>query len=493
MTTLERQHTAAPKLILATTLMGIFLLNLNTMALNVALPGIGRDLGGSTAGLQWIVDAYTLMFAALLLSAGALCDRVGASRAYGTGVAVFTVASAACALAPRLGELIAARLVQGSAAAVMLPSSLALVRQAFPDAGRRARAIALWTAGGAVAVAAGPVAGGVLADALSWRAIFYVNLPVGIATLAVLTRAERSPRRAVPLDPYGQLTAIVALAALTFAVIDAGENGFGEPRVPVCLGLAAAATAAFVMIEARTAAPLVPLGLFRSRTVTVSVVIGFVVNAAFYGLVFVLSLFFQDVLHLSAMAAGLMFLPMTAVIAGANLASARAAARFGPRMPIATGQAVLALAMSGLLWIDEGTSRPVIAAMLVPVGLGLGFFVPSLTAVLLNGIAADRAGTAAGILNSFRQTGGALAVAVFGALVSDRGIAGLRIALCVAAVALMATTAAALMLPNGRRAPRRSRGPSRFTQTQPLRFQRGLSSRRKDEDDDGPVPVPEPR
>ncbi|MDL4776736.1 MFS transporter [Actinomadura xylanilytica] len=446
-----RQRTAAPKLILATTFMGIFLLNLDAMAVTVALPGIGRALGGGTAGLQWIVDAYTLMFAALLISAGTLSDRIGASRAFGAGVAVFTVASAACGLAPGLDELIAARLLQGSAAAIMLPSSLALVRQAFPDAAERARAIALWTVAGAVAVAAGPVAGGVLSSTLSWRAIFVVNLPVGLAVLAVLTRVERSPRRAAPLDPYGQLTAIVALAALTFGVIGGGEYGFGEPLVPGCLGLAAVAAVAFVMIEARTAAPMVPLGLFRSRTVTVSVVIGFGVNAAFYGLVFVLSLFLQDVLHLSVMAAGVMFLPMMAVIAGANLVSARAAARFGPRMPIAAGQAIFALAMFGLLWMDEGTGRPVIAAMLVPAGLGLGLAVPSLTAVLLNDIAADRAGTAAGILNSFRQTGGALAVAVVGALVADRGefMVGLRVALCVAAVMLVVTTAAALKLPRG--------------------------------------------
>ncbi|GAA3425015.1 MFS transporter [Streptosporangium nondiastaticum] len=447
-----RRRTAAPKLILATTFMGIFLLNLDAMAMNVALPGIGRALGGGTAGLQWIVDAYTLMFAALLLSAGTLSDRVGASRAFGVGVAVFTVASAACGLAPGLGELIAARLLQGSAAAIMLPSSLALVRQAFPDAAERVRAIALWTVGGAVAVAAGPVIGGVLSGTLGWRAIFAVNLPVGVATLAVLTRVERSPRGSAPLDPYGQLTAVIALAALTFGVIDGGENGFGEPVVLGCLGLAAVAAAAFVVIEARTAAPMVPLGLFRSRTVTASVVIGFVVNAVFYGLVFVLSLFFQDVLNLSAMSAGLMFLPMTAVIAGANLASARAAARFGPRTPIALGQAVVALAIFGLLWMDEGTGGAVVAVMLVPIGLGMGLVVPSLTAVLLNDIAADRAGTAAGILNSFRQTGGALAVAVLGTSVADRGgfVVDLRVALCVAAVMLVATTAAALMLPVSR-------------------------------------------
>jgi MFS transporter, DHA2 family, methylenomycin A resistance protein len=428
--------------------MGTFLLNLNTMSVNVALPGIGRAFGGSTAGLQWIVDAYTLMFAALLLSAGTLSDRIGATRAFGVGVAVFTLASAACGLAQGLGELIVARLVQGSAAAIMLPSSLALVRQAFPNAAERARAIALWTVSGAVAVAAGPLVGAVLSSTVSWRAIFVVNLPVGVATLAVLSRAAHSPRRDSPLDPYGQLAAILALAALTFAVIDGGEHGFGEPMVLGCLAIAAAATAAFIMIEARTTAPTVPLDLFRSRTVTVSVAIGFVVNAAFFGLVFVLSLFLQDVLNLSVMATGLVFLPMMSVIAGANLTSARAAARFGPRIPIAAGQVLCALAMFGLLWMDDATSRPVIAAMLIPAGFGIGLVVPSLTAVLLNDIPADRAGMAAGVLNSFRQTGGALAVAVFGALVADRGefVVGLQVALCVAAAMLLTTTAAALTL-----------------------------------------------
>ncbi|MGI5170698.1 MFS transporter [Spirillospora sp. CA-253888] len=448
-----RRRKAAPKPVLAAAFMGVFLLNLDAMAVNVALPGIGRDFGGGTAGLQWIVDAYTLMFAALLLSAGALADRIGADRAFGAGVAGFTVASAACALASGPGELIAARLLQGGAAAVMLPSSLALVRQAFPDAAERARAIALWTMCGAVAIAAGPVVGGMLSGTLGWRAIFVVNLPAGVAALAVLARAPRSPRRAAPLDPFGQLAAVVALGALAFAVIDGAEHGFGGPAVPGCLGLAAVAAAAFVVIEARTAAPTVPLDLFASCTVAASLVIGFVVNAAFYGLVFVLSLFFQDVLRLPALAAGLVFLPMTVVIAGANLASVRAAARFGPRMPIAVGQAVLALALLGLLGMDEGTGRPVIAAMLVPVGLGLGFAVPSLTAVLLDGIAADRAGTAAGVLNSFRQAGGALAVAASGFLVAGGGdvIGGLRVALCVAAATLTATAVLALMLPRGRR------------------------------------------
>ncbi|MET9626876.1 MFS transporter [Lentzea sp. NPDC006480] len=431
MTTLltARPAPASSKLVLATAFLGIFLLNLDSMAMNVALPAVGREFGGSTSALQWIVDAYTLMLAALLLSAGALSDRFGASRAFGAGAAVFTFASAVCGLAPGLGELIGARLLQGGAAAIMLPSSLALVRQAFPDAAQRARAIALWTVGGALAIAAGPVAGGVLAGTLGWRAIFFVNVPVGIVTLVVLARTPSSPRVARPLDLLGQVTAMVALVALTFGVIE------GEPAA---LGLAAVAAVAFVVVESRVAAPMVPLSLFRSRAVSVSMVIGFVVNAAFYGLVFVLSLFFHDRLGLSPMAAGLLFLPMTAVIAVANLVSARLAARYGPRVPIVLGQVVCGLAMVSLLWAESG---PVIAVLLAPVGFGLGLVVPSLTAVVMGEVAADRAGMTAGVLNSVRQTGGALAVAVFGA------VGGLRVALVVAVVMLVVATAVSLLLP----------------------------------------------
>ncbi|MEU0884873.1 MFS transporter [Lentzea sp. NPDC005914] len=444
MTTLvmDRTAPARPKLVLATAFLGIFLLNLDSMAMNVALPGVGRELGGSTAALQWIVDAYVLMLAALLLSAGALSDRFGASRAFGAGAAVFTFASAACGLAPGLGELIAARLLQGGAAAIMLPSSLALVRQAFPDAARRARAIALWTVGGALAIAAGPVVGGVLAGTVGWRAIFFVNVPIGIATLVVLSRMPQSPRLMRPLDPLGQVTALVALVALTFGVIEGGQ--------PLAFGVAVLAAVAFVLVESRVAAPMVPLSLFRSRTVTVSVAIGFALNAAFYGLVFVLSLFFHDVLGLSPMAAGLMFLPMTAVVAVANLVSARVAARFGPRLPIAAGQLICATAMLALLWgVDEGTPRPLIAVLLVPVGFGLGCAVPSLTAVLMGHIAADRAGMAAGVLNSFRQTGSALAVAVFGAVAAGAGefVDGVRLALGVAVVMLVSAAAISVLLP----------------------------------------------
>ncbi len=441
-----------PAMVLVAALLGFFVIGLDASAVNVALPAVGRTLGGSTQALPWIVDAYTLMFAALLLSAGAVSDRVGANRTYAVGLAIFTLASAACGLAPGLGLLIMARLVQGSAAAVMLPSSLALVRQAYGSALARARAIALWTVGGAVSTAAGPIVGGALTTAVSWRAIFFLNLPVGVATLIMLSRLPRSPRRAAALDPIGQVLAVVALAALTFGVIEGGASGFGRPFVLICLAIAVLAFLAFLRHESRTAEPMVPPGLFRSRTVSACVTVGFAVNAVFYGLVFVVSLFFQERLGQSAVVAGLMFAPMTVVVAGSNVASARTAARFGPRVPIVAGQLVCALGVVALLSVGTGTARPLIALLLVPIGLGLGFAVPSLTTALLEDVDAERAGMAGGVLNSVRQTGGALAVAVFGSLVGHSFTAGMRMSLLIALGLLALGITAALSLPRRRNA-----------------------------------------
>src|SRR5580700_1589279 len=247
----DRRPAATGVIVLVASLLGFFMLSLDSTAVNVALPGIERTLGGSTAGLQWVIDAYTLMFAALLISAGAISDRVGAKRLYAIGLAAFLASSAACGLAPTLGFLIAGRAVQGSAAAVMLPASLALVRQAYGNPVRRAKANAVWAVGGTVAMAGGPVAGGALTSELTWRAIFFLNLPAGLVAVALLVRAPRSPLRAAPLDPAGQITAVAALAALTFGVIEGGESGFGRPAVLGCLLLAGVAMAAFAVMETR--------------------------------------------------------------------------------------------------------------------------------------------------------------------------------------------------------------------------------------------------
>jgi MFS transporter, DHA2 family, methylenomycin A resistance protein len=444
---------AAGAIVLLAALLGFFMLSLDSTAVNVALPGIERTLGGSTAGLQWVIDAYTLMFAALLISAGAVSDRVGAKRLYVTGLAAFLASSAACGLAPSLGFLVGARAVQGSAAAVMLPASLALVRQAYGDPIRRAKAIAVWAVGGTVAMAGGPVAGGALTSGLSWRAIFFLNLPAGLVALALLARVPRSPLRAAPLDPAGQVTAVVALAALTFGVIDGGETGFGRPAVLGCLLLAAVAGAAFAGAERRAAHPMVPLSLFRSRAVTVCVAIGFAVNVAFYGVIFVLSLYFQRVLGQSAVIAGLEFLPMTVLLPVANLTSARLGARFGPDAPIKAGLLVSVAGLVALLMVSTGPDRILLGVALAFAGTGLGFAVPSVIVVLLDAIPADQAGMAAGLLNSSRQVGGTLAVAVFGAMISHRPsfLSGMRASLLIAVVVLSAAAVAAFGLPRRRR------------------------------------------
>ncbi|MFI0809650.1 MFS transporter [Streptomyces echinatus] len=422
---------STPTLVAA--VLGFALITLDASVVTVALPSIGSALGGGLSGLQWVVDSYTLVFAALMLSTGAFADRAGASRAYALGITVFALASAACGLAPDLPALIGARVVQGAAAAVVLPASLSLVRQACPDPGRRAGAVSLWAAGGSVAVALGPVAGGALTTAWDWRGIFFINLPLGVLALLLLLRAPRSVRRPAPLDVPGQLTAVVALAALTFAVIEGGATGAAALAVAVVAG------AVFVRIEGRQPHPVVPLGLFRDRAVRVAVATGAACSVAFYGTVFVFALFFQQVQGRSALFAGLMFLPMSGLIPVTNVVSGKLAGRYGPRLPMLVGQTLTPVGLLGLLYVDAGTSAVVVAVLLVPMALGCALTVPPLTAVMMDAVPAERTGLAAGVLNAARQVAGGLGIAVFGALVNDGFEAGLRASLAGSA-ALFALT-----------------------------------------------------
>ncbi|MFF5441709.1 MFS transporter [Streptomyces achromogenes] len=429
----DEETGTAPVLTLVAAILGTALITLDSTIVTVALPAIGSSLGGGMSGLQWVVDSYTLALAALMLSTGAFADRAGASRAYALGITVFTLASAACGLAPGLPALIGARTVQGAAAAVVLPASLALLRQAYPDPARRGRAVATWAAGGSTALALGPVAGGLLTTWWDWRAIFFVNLPLGVAALVLLVRAPRSARRPAPLDLPGQVTAVLALTALTFAVIEGGTAGLVSGAVAV------AAAVAFFRIETRRPHPVVPLGLFRDRAVRLAVATGSAASVAFYGMVFVFSLFFQQVQGRSALAAGLLFLPMTGVIATTNVVSGRLAGRYGPRVPLLIGQALAVAGLLGLFAVDAGTPAAVVAVLLVPMAVGVALAIPALTAVLLDAVPAERAGVAAGVLNAARQVSGGLGIAVFGALVDDGFAAGLRASLTVAAVLLAVT------------------------------------------------------
>ncbi|GAA2077659.1 MFS transporter [Streptomyces albiaxialis] len=429
----------APRLpALLAALLGFFVITIDVSAVNIALPAVGEGLDGGMAGLQWVVDSYTLMFAALMLSAGSLSDRIGARRAYGWGLGLFTAASLACGLAPTMGALIAARVAQGAAAAVMMPTSLALIRQAYAEAGERARAVALWTAAGAVALAAGPVLGGLLTSALSWRAVFFINLPVGVLGVALLARVARSPRRPAPLDAGGQLAAVTGPAALTYAVIEGGHGGYGRPSVLGAFALALAAAVAFLAVESRAAGPMVPPSLFRRRAVAVPVVIGFTLNAAFYGTVFLLGLYFQQERGLSPLAAGATFVPMAAATTVTNVTSPRLTARFGAPAVIVAGLLTGALGVAGLAATGPGSPTALAVLLMVPVGVGGALAMPPLTSLMLDSVDAGRAGTAAAVLNTSRQVGGALSVALFGTLVTGDFAAGMRVSLLLAAALVLA-------------------------------------------------------
>lgn len=439
----------AAKAALAAAVLGFFVITIDVSAVNVALPAMGKELGGQVSGLQWVVDSYTLMFAALMLSAGSLSDRIGARRAYVWGLVVFTLASLACGAAPALGPMIAARVAQGAEAAAMMPSSLALIRQAFPDPRERARGVALWAVGGAVAIAAGPVLGGLLTTEWSWRAVFYLNAPAGAVGLLLLSRTARSPRRRAVFDLPGQLTAVGSLAALVFAVIEGGHDGPTSPVLAAVL-VAAVCGAGFFVIEARRRAPMLPLGLLRARGVLLPLVVGFAVNASFYGGVFVLSLFFQDQRGQSALAAGAMFVPMAVVAGHCNYFSPRAVDRWGARAVIVAGLLVVIAGCLALSAAGSGTPLWAVAVAMVFLGAGGSIAMPALTVLVLESVPAERAGVAAALLNTSRQIGGALSIAVFGALLARGFASGMRESLLVAAGLLVVAALAAAAL-----APRR--------------------------------------
>lgn len=438
MTSTKRTVSPALGRVLATVSVGFVVTQLDVTIVNIALPEIGANLHANVAGLQWVVDAYTLAFAVLMLSAGALGDRFGARRLYAAGIVLFALASLACGVASGAPMLVAARALQGIGAAAMLPNSLALLNQSYGhDPKLRARAVGLWTAAGAISIAAGPVAGGLLIAAFGWRSIFLVNLPICaagfLATLLWVPRPEAAvpataraetagPETAPPtprgIDLSGQTLAIVALTAFVAAVIEWRPLGLSHPLVAGGFVLAALAGSAFVAVEARASAPMLPLSLFAGRSFSAAVLFGICVNMTYYGMVFVLSLYLQRVRGYTALEAGLAFLPLTGGFLISNVASGWVVGRFGVRVPMIAGAITAGLGYGLLHLVDAST--PLIGLLLpfllIPSGMGLA--VPAMTTAVLASAQASRAGTASAVLNTARQAGGAVGVAAFGALAS---------------------------------------------------------------------------
>ncbi|MFC8730847.1 MFS transporter [Luteimicrobium sp. NPDC057192] len=425
--------------------LGFAVVQLDVSVVNVAIEPIGSDLGGSLSDLQWVVDAYTITFAGLILSAGSLGDRVGAKRVFLAGFALFTLASVGCGVAPSLGLLVLARAVQGVGAAVLVPCSLALLNHAYPAAADRARAVGLWAAGASVALSAGPLVGGVLTATVGWRAVFLINFPLGLLGIVLATRyaaeTTRTPTRS--LDLHGQLAGLVTLVAVSAATIEGGRTSFTEPVVVGSYALAALAGAAFVRNERRATDPMLPLALFRVRSFAVPVGIGFVINVAFYGLIFVLSLYFQEARGLSVLQTGLAFAPTTLAVLVGNLSAGRLTAALGARRVLAGGGALVAVSVAGLLVVAAGTPYAALVVQLVVLGLGLGVIVPAMTTQALGSVEPARSGMASGALNTARQTGSVVGVAVFGALAAGGLVHGVRAALAISCALGLAVVALA--------------------------------------------------
>jgi MFS transporter, DHA2 family, methylenomycin A resistance protein len=401
--------------------LGYGVVQLDVTIVNTALDRIGTSLGGGVSELQWVVNAYTIAFAAFILTAGALGDRIGAKRVFMAGFAIFTSASLACALASNSAVLIAARAVQGLGAAVLVPNSLALLNHAYPDQRGRSRAVGIWAAGASLALTAGPLAGGALIALIGWRSIFLVNLPIGIAGLWLSWRyaTETTRNRQREVDLPGQILAIAALGCLAGTIIEGGALGFGNAFV--IAGFAGSALLAFLFVaqEARSSHPMLPLSLFAHRLFALTSLVGLLVNIAFYGLIFVFSLYFQRVNGLSPLQTGLAFVPMMGMVLPANLLAARISERLGAPATITAGGMLTALGCLMLLGIEPGTSYLKTLAQLMIIGGGLGLLVPPLTATLLGSVEKSRSGIAAGVLNATRQTGSVLGVALFGSLVGQ--------------------------------------------------------------------------
>ena len=451
---------------------GQFLAVMSTSVVSVALPTIGRELHASTTALEWIVDAYVLVFASLLVAGGVLSDRRGRKPMFALGVALFGTGSLLAGLAPSVGALIAARVVQGLGPAIVLPGSLAIISAVFRDPRERAAAIGLWSASSGLALAVGPALGGALVDGLGWRWVFLVNVPLG-ALLIVAALLSIPPIRPDPgrgFDVLGAVLTTLGVGGLAFALIESQARGWGSGVVLGAAALAVLALAAFVVYELRRDDPLVDVRLFRIPAFTAANVAGLVVFFAFIGAIVYFSAYFQDVQGRSATDAGLRVLPIGVALALTAPVSGRLTGRLGARAPMLAGLVICGAAMLGLLRLTTVSTLAAEWWDFALVGVGAGLALTPMTATAVGAVRHERAGMAAAVHNSMRQLGQVLGVAVLGALVyaglggsvqagrrldaaGQRAyVDGLHHAMWVSGLALLAAAAlVAVLVPAGRR------------------------------------------
>ena len=440
----------------------LFMIMLDNTVVNVALPSIQRSLRAEISELEWIVSAYALTFAVLLLSGGKLADMFGRRRVFLLGLAVFALSSLLCGLAPDAHVLIAARAVQGVGAALMMPATLAIISATFPPK-ERGLAIGIWAGVSAMALAIGPLVGGLLTEHVDWSWIFYINVPIGalgIVAGRIIIQESRDMSRVQSLDVPGLVTNAAALFALTFGLIEANRYGWTSPTILALFAAAAAGLAAFAAIEHRRRAPMLDLSLFRSSTFTGANIVAFLVTLAMFGVFFFMSIFVQRILGYSPVEAGAIFLPMTVLIILIAPPAGKLSDKVGSRWLMAGGLTLVggSLVIFSRLGVDSGF-WDMLPGLLVG-GIGMASVMTPMSAAVMSSVPVDKAGVASGVLNTSRQIGGALGIAMMGALLTSREssalaagasapeafLDGFRLALLVAAVIAFAGAVVAALL-----------------------------------------------
>ena len=396
----------------------LFMIMLDNTVVNVALPSIQRDLGASISGLEWTVNGYTLSFAVLLATGGRLGDIFGRRRMFLAGVVIFALSSATAGLAVSQTDLVISRVVQGVGASLMMPATLSIITDAFPPS-ERGKAMGTWAGVSGLALAVGPVVGGLLTEHVSWRAIFYLNIPVAIgAVLAALFAVRESRDETVgrEIDFAGVGISTVSLTALVLALVEGNEWGWGSPQIVALLAGAAIGLALFVAIELRVRVPMVEFHFFSNRNFVGAIVVAMIVSFSMLGVFFFLALYMQDILRYSPLEAGIRFLPSTLMIVGLAPVAGRLADRFGPRWLIVAGLLVIA----GSLYSFSGIAVDSAYLELLPgfmlLGIGIALTMSPMTSAAMNAVPVEKAGIASGVLSMFRMVGGSLGVAVTGAI-----------------------------------------------------------------------------
>ncbi|HEX7609401.1 MAG TPA: MFS transporter, partial [Solirubrobacteraceae bacterium] len=407
--------------ILAICCMSLLMVSMDNTIVNVALPSIRRDLHASLSGLQWTIDAYTLVLASLLLLSGSTADRLGRRRTFQAGLALFAAGSLLCSLAPTLGWLIAARMLQAVGGSMLNPVAMSIITNVFTDPRERARAIGVWGAVVGVSLALGPVVGGLLTETVGWRAIFWINVPIGLAAIvlcALFVPESRAPR-ARRVDPVGQLLVIVALASLTYAIIEAPQAGWSSAQTIATFALAAAALLGILYYEPRRADPLIDLRFFRSAPFSGATVIAISAFAGFSGFLFLNTLYLQDVRGYSALQAGLSTLPMAVMAALCSPLSGRLLAARGPRLPLVIAGACMMTGALLLTQLTASTSLALLFAAYAIFGVGFGTVNSPITYTAVSGMPDSQGGVAAAVASTSRQIGQTLGVAITGSILGS--------------------------------------------------------------------------